>query len=154
MYLLSLVYHYSHHLGTDIYIILEVIVSLLQHVKEIPLLTNIVILIHFNPFNRGRKWKLSTLCWVLVMFLILKWISENKFKYLIVNMLSSFSVGWFIFTNISVCFRSELSAGALSFYSSTRKTCTDCKGRNTNILWFQLQDNNLLAIKANCNYIH
>lgn len=55
MYLLSLVYHYSHHLGTDIYIILEVIVSLLQHVKEIPLLTNIVILIHFNPFNRGRK---------------------------------------------------------------------------------------------------
>lgn len=53
MYLLSLVYHY--HLGTDIYIILEVIVSLLQHVKEIPLLTNIVILIHFNPFNRGRK---------------------------------------------------------------------------------------------------
>lgn len=44
MYLLSLVYHYSHHLGTDIYIILEVIVSL----KEIPLLTNIVILIHFN----------------------------------------------------------------------------------------------------------
>lgn len=48
MYLLSLVYHYSHHLGTDIYIILEVIVSLLQYVKEIPLLTNIVILIHFN----------------------------------------------------------------------------------------------------------
>lgn len=89
------------------------------------------------------------------MFLILKWISENKFRYLKVNMLSSFSVGWFIFTNISVYVLDQNYLLVLCLFILLQEKLAQIAKEETLISYdSMLQDNNLLAIKANCNYIH
>lgn len=68
-------------------------------------------------------------------------------------MLSSFSVGWFIFTNISVYVLDQNYLLVL-FILLQEKLAQIAKEETLISYDSMLQDNNLLAIKANCNYIH